>query len=38
MVVGYLCIGFGGTPIGQRIDVLDRDDEGGIAVRDETEI
>jgi len=24
MVVGYLCIGFGGTPIGQRIDVRAR--------------
>ncbi|MDG4649101.1 PQQ-dependent sugar dehydrogenase [Roseibacterium sp. SDUM158017] len=35
-VVGYMGIGFGGTPIGQRIDVLDLDDD--LTVNDVTEM
>ncbi len=40
MVVGYMGIGFGGTPIGQRIDVMElSNDEGGeISVVDVTEM
>jgi len=36
MVVGYMGIGFGGTPIGQRIDVIELDDDK--AVVDVTEM
>lgn len=38
LVVGYLGIGFGGTPIGQRIDVIELDTEDGISVADVTEM
>ncbi len=38
MVVGLMGIGFGGTPIGQRIDVLELDAEDGISVTDVTEM
>jgi hypothetical protein len=37
LVVGLLGIGFGGTPIGQRIDVIELNDE-GTAVVDVTEM
>lgn len=37
MVVGLMGIGFGGTPLGQRIDVIELDDE-GTAVVDVTEM
>lgn len=37
MVVGIMGIGFGGTPIGQRIDVIEFDEE-GTAVLDVTEM
>ncbi|MEO1679725.1 MAG: PQQ-dependent sugar dehydrogenase [Pseudomonadota bacterium] len=37
MVVGIMGIGFGGTPIGQRIDVIELDDD-GTAVVDVTEM
>lgn len=37
MVVGLMGIGFGGTPLGQRIDVIELDDEGA-AVVDVTEM
>jgi len=36
MVVGYMGIGFGGTPIGQRIDVMELDDD--LSVVDVTEM
>jgi aldose sugar dehydrogenase len=36
MVVGYMGIGFGGTPIGQRIDVMELDDD--LSVIDVTEM
>jgi glucose/arabinose dehydrogenase len=36
MAVGFMGIGFGGTPIGQRIDVLELDDD--ISVNDVTEM
>ena len=36
MVVGIMGIGFGGTPIGQRIDVMQLDDD--LAVLDVTEM
>jgi aldose sugar dehydrogenase len=36
MVVGYMGIGFGGTPIGQRIDVIELDDD--LSVVDVTEM
>ncbi|MFW5655876.1 MAG: PQQ-dependent sugar dehydrogenase, partial [Roseicyclus sp.] len=36
MVVAYMGIGFGGTPIGQRIDVMELDDE--LSVEDVTEM
>ena len=39
MVIGLMGIGFGGTPIGQRIDVMElRNDEGEISVEDVTEM
>lgn len=38
MVVGLMGIGFGGTPIGQRIDVLELSHEDGISVVDVTEM
>jgi glucose/arabinose dehydrogenase len=39
MVVGIMGIGFGGTPIGQRIDVIEfAEDEEGISVEDVTEM
>lgn len=39
MVVGYMGIGFGGTPIGQRIDVMELSNEDGeISVVDVTEM
>jgi glucose/arabinose dehydrogenase len=37
MVVGLMGIGFGGTPLGQRIDVIELDEE-GTAVIDVTEM
>jgi glucose/arabinose dehydrogenase len=37
MVVGLMGIGFGGTPLGQRIDVIELDEE-GTAVVDVTEM
>lgn len=39
MVVGLLGIGFGGTPIGQRIDVIElRNEDGKLSVEDVTEL
>jgi glucose/arabinose dehydrogenase len=39
MVVGIMGIGFGGTPIGQRIDVVElENEEGEISVHDVTEM
>jgi glucose/arabinose dehydrogenase len=38
MVVGIMGIGFGGTPIGQRIDVFELSTDGGISVVDVTEM
>jgi len=38
MVVGLMGIGFGGTPIGQRIDVIELSNEEGISVVDVTEM
>jgi glucose/arabinose dehydrogenase len=38
MVVGIMGIGFGGTPIGQRIDVVELSTDGGISVVDVTEM
>jgi len=37
MVVGFLGIGFGDTPVGQRIDVIDIAED-GLSVRDVTEM
>ncbi|WP_417480780.1 PQQ-dependent sugar dehydrogenase [Maricaulis maris] len=38
LVVGIMGIGFGGTPIGQRIDVIQLDNSDGISVLDVTEM
>ena len=39
MVVGLMGIGFGGTPLGQRIDVVElRTDDGEVSVEDVTEL
>lgn len=38
MVVGFMGIGFGGTPIGQRIDVFELSADDGITVVDVTEM
>ena len=37
MLVGFMGIGFGGTPVGQRVDVIDIADD-GLSVHDVTEM